>query len=277
MHPLSRTLAAVGLLVHASACTSDEWPPISEDEDASTTMEEDDAVYESAQLQVLAPEPASIHPIGSPVRLLAQVLSPDGSELTIDDVSWVTDLADPPLLESLEGDVDLPPGVYDLSAVAHLPNGDRLQTTVGDIRVQAPWTGQYSGDVVLVVSVEFNGVPLAPRCQGPLEIRIGLDGRTFNAEDGSCTIDVAIVSLDATYTLSGEFDDAGIVTGTIDFEFQAPTGPFEIPLEWTGAFADGAFGANLDGTVTVPLIGAADVSGYLRAPLVDPYIDPEED
>ncbi|MEM7151941.1 MAG: hypothetical protein AAF799_03820 [Myxococcota bacterium] len=273
---LPRLLAVAGLLTQTTACTSDEWPPISEDEEGSTTAEEDDEAYEFAELEIVQPDPASIHPIGARIPLLAQVLQPDGSELTVDDVEWVSDDSDLPLLDTLQGDVELPPGVYDLSAIARLPNGDRLQTTVGDIRVQAPWTGEYSGDVVLVISVEFQGLPLSPRCQGPLELRVGLDGRTFDAADGQCTIDVAIVSLDATYSLEAEIDDAGIVTGTIDFEFQAPTGPFEIPLEWTGAFTDRAFGAALEGTVTVPLIGSADVSGYLQAPLVDPYIDPED-
>lgn len=269
----------VGLMVCGAGCTSDEWPPVSleDDDEGGSSTGDDDALYDVAQLEIFAPEAASIHAIGSSIYLWAQLRHPDGVLLWVDDVAWVAQGIEPTLLDTLEGEIELPPGVYDLSVVAHLPNGDRLQTTVGDIRVQAPWTGLYSGDVAMIIAVEFQGFPVAPRCDGPLEILVGLDGQSFEAESGECTLDVFITTFDATYSIEAEIDDAGIVTGTIDFVFQAPTGPFEIPIGWTGAFTEGAFGAGLAGSVDIPLFGTAEVSGSLQAALVDATVDPEED
>lgn len=274
---------AAGLVACGVSCTSDEWPPASleddDDDEGGSSTGDDDALYDVAQLEIFAPEAASIHAIGSSIFLWAQLRHPDGVLLSVDDIdiAWVAEGIEPTLLDTLEGDIQLPPGVYDLSVVAHLPNGDRLQTTVGDIRVQAPWTGLYSGNVALVIAIEFQGFPVAPRCDGPLEILVGLDGQNFEAESGECTLDVFITTFDASYSIEAEIDDAGIVTGTINFVFQAPTGPFEIPIEWTGAFTDGAFGAGLAGSVSIPLFGTAEVSGSLQAALVDATIDPEED
>ncbi|MCH9681454.1 MAG: hypothetical protein K0V04_08480 [Deltaproteobacteria bacterium] len=275
-----RTAAGLGLMAILGGCTSDEWPPAATDDDgesaSGTATDEGGDGYEFAQLEVLEPSSASVFPIGSAIHLLAEVRDPSGSVLPVDDVAWVADDSDVELLAALEGDVELPPGVYDLSAIARLPNGDRLQHTVGGIRVQAPWTGEYEGDVLMTIAVEFQGIPLAPRCDGPLSIRVGLDGQDFEAEPGGCTLDVAITTLEATYVITGSIDDAGIVTGSIDFSFQAPTGPFEIPVEWTGAFADGAFGAGLSDTVSIPLLGNAEISGSLRADLINANIDPDQ-
>ncbi len=277
MYTTLRTLAASGLLVMIPACTSDEWPPLAdEDDDGASTTSDVEGGFDFARLDVVEPRSASVFAIGSMIHLLAEVRDPDGLLLEVEDVAWVAEGIEPALLDDLEGDIELGPGVYDLSAIARLPNGDRLEHTVGDIRVQAPWTGEYTGEVSMTIEVSFQGIPLAPRCQGPLEIRVGLDGQTFDAEGGGCTINVAVISLDATYEIVGEIDDAGIVTGTIDFVFQSPAGPFEIPIEWTGAFADEAFGAGLDDSVNIPLLGTADLSGSLRANLVNANIDPDE-
>lgn len=273
---LAGALALVGIL--AAGC-GDDLPSFQEGTGSSSgggTSDDGNAVYDFARLEILEPESASIHLLGEPIQLQAVVLGADGLELAADEVAWLAEDGEPPLLDVLEGDVELPAGIYDLAAVAHLPNGDRLQTTVGGVRVQARWTGEYSGDLVLVVEAQLpNGSPLALRCEGPLDFVVSLDGTDAPVEDGGCTISVLGQSFDATYAVEMVIYPAGLARGTVGFAFDTPFGAFDLPLEWAGAFYDDRFSAGLSGTVELPLIGAADVAGGLQARLVNPYVDPD--
>lgn len=238
------------------------------------------AEYDQARLEILAPESATIHPLGQPLHLQAQVVDPAGMALAldVDEVAWSTDPAeDPsePRLAGLEGDVELPAGIYDLTATAHLPNGDRLQTTVGGVRVQARWTGVYTGDATLSVQAQLpNGTPLVLVCQGALDFVVSLDGTDAPVDDGKCTISLLGQSLPATYAIEMVIYPAGLVRGTATYAFDTPVGAFDLPIEWAGAFYDDRFSAGLEGTVELPLIGSAEVSGSLQALLVDRYVDP---
>lgn len=273
-------LAIVGVLT--GAC-GDDLPTLDQGTGSSSAgsssggESSDDAVYDFARLEIHEPESASIHPLGEPVHLLAQVTDPDGIVLHVEDVAWVTE-GEPTLLSVLEGDVELPAGIYELAAVAHLPNGDRLQTAVGGVRVQARWTGAYEGELVLLVEVPLpGGAPLTLRCAGPLEFVVSLDGTDAPVDDGACTISVFGQSFDATYAIEMVIYPAGLVRGTVAFAFVTPLGSFDLPLEWAGAFYDDTFSAGLSGTADLPLIGASEVSGSLQARLVDRYVDPDGD
>jgi hypothetical protein len=271
---------AVGLLV---AGCGDDLP--SQDEPGSTgssasseggSSSTDSAAYDQARLEILAPESASIHPLGEPLHLVARVVDPEGHALEADDVAWRTDPGEPPRLEALEGDVDLHAGIYALTATAHLPNGDRLETTVGGVRVQARWTGEYTGDVVLAVQAQLpSGTPLVLTCQGPLDFTVSLDGTDAPVDDGACTIVVLGQSLPATYAIEMVIYPAGLVRGTVAFSFDTPVGAFDLPIEWAGAFYDDRFSAGLEGAVDLPFIGSADVSGSLQALLIDRYVEPD--
>jgi hypothetical protein len=274
---IAGALAIVGIL--AGGC-GDDLPTLDEGIGSSSTgsssggESSDDAVYDLARLEIHEPESASIHPLGEPVHLLAQLTNPDGIALDVDEVAWITD-GEPALLDALEGDVELPAGIYELAAVAHLPNGDRLQTAVGGVRVQARWTGVYEGEVVLLVEAQIpGGGPLTLRCEGPLDFVVSLDGQDAPVEDGACTISVFGQSFDGTYAVEMVIYPAGLVRGTVAFAFDTPLGDFDLPLEWAGAFYDDTFSAGLSGTAELPLIGASDVSGSLQARLVDRYVEP---
>lgn len=277
--PASRVAAALGVGLLAGAC-GDDLPSSYEGSagssgSGSSTGSTDDG-YAEARLEVLAPESASIHPLGQPLHLAAQVVDPAGNVLDADEVAWSTDLVETPLLDRLEGDVELDAGIHELTATAHLPNGDRLQTAVGGVRVQAWWTGEYTGDTVLTVQAQLpTGSPLVLTCQGPLEFVVSLDGKEAPVEDGACTISVLGQSFEATYAIEIVIYPAGLVRGTVDFAFDTPLGAFELPIEWAGAFYDDQFSAGLEGTIELPLIGEAEVAGGLYALLVDRYVDPE--
>jgi hypothetical protein len=274
--PPSLVAGALAIVAILAGGCGDDLPTLDEGTSSSSGGESsDDAAYDFARLEISEPESASIHPLGEPVHLLAQVTDPAGIALHVDDVAWVTE-GETTLLDTLEGDVELPAGLYELTAVAKLPNGDRLQTAVGGVRVQARWTGAYAGELVLLVEAEIpGGGPLTLRCEGPLEFVVSLDGRDAPVEDGACTISVLGQSFDATYAVDMVIYPAGLVRGTVAFAFDTPLGAFDLPLEWAGAFYDDTFSAGLSGTADLPLVGASDVSGYLRAPLIDRYVEPD--
>ena len=283
MHPLRlRSSFVAGALVVgllAGGC-GDDLPPLDEQGSSSSGAASSSSGaehdYDLARLEILAPESASIHSLGEPLHLAAQVTDPAGLPLDVADVAWSTDAAESPVLEGLEGDVELRAGIYALTATAHLPNGDRLATTVGGVRVQARWTGVYTGTTLVAVQAELpTGGPLTVTCEGPLDFVVSLDGTEAPVDDGECTISVLGQSLPATYAIELVIYPAGLVRGTVDLAFDTPVGAFDLPLELTGAFYDDRFSAGLSGTVELPFIGAAEASGSLQARLVDRYVNPE--
>jgi hypothetical protein len=270
---------ALALLVSLVACTSDEWPPL--DEGDTGTSEGGDAssddgttadAFGDVHLEVFEPQGASIHLLGEPVPLLAELRDEDDLPVDFGDVVWTSEDGGPTLLEGLEGEAMLAPGIHDIAAIARLPNGDRLETKIADVRVQSRWTGRYEGDVTMVLSAEFQGIPFTSVCESPLQMEVGFDGDTFEVEPGSCMINAVIATFDATWVLEGELD-SGIGSGVIRYDL---AGFFELELPWTGAFIEDGFGGSFDGTASVPLVGDVPVQGTLAAVLTTPYVDPGE-
>jgi len=268
----------LGLGLGPGGCTSDEWPPLAEAGSSSDgAASGDDAAYDDARLEVSGPASAAIFELGHAVPLRARVHAPSGATLPEPaDAGWMLDDGTI-VLDGLEGDVELPAGVHDLRAFARLPNGDRLETTVGDVRVQARWTGVYEGEVELTVALDLPGVPMTPRCVGPLDLRVGFDGREVEVPEGTCSLDVFGQTFEGTYAVVDVVVyPAGLVRGVVDFDFDSPLGPIAFPIEWAGAFYDDRFSAGLSDTVALGPVGQAEVSGSLQATRVDRYLDPEE-
>lgn len=268
----------VALLLAGGGCTSDEWPPLQDDDDGTGTGTSTGAgesstgeAFGRVHLEVFEPQGASIHLLGEPVPLYAELRDEDDLPVDFDDVVWQSEAGGPTLLQGLEGEASLDPGIYDITAVARLPNDDRLETQIADVRVQSRWTGRYEGDVTMVIAVEFQGFPVSSVCEGPLSMVVGLDGEAFTVEPGGCTINAAIASFDAQYTLEGSFQ-SGVGMGTITYDVAG--GLFQIELPWTGAFIEDGFGGSFDGMVSIPLVGDAPVDGTLAADLTTPYVDP---
>jgi hypothetical protein len=264
-----RRLAGLSLSF-ALGCTSDEWP-LSDDESSSDGGEGDTtaAPIDGAELEVFEPETPSIHYIGETVPLSAEVRGADGLSVGFDDIVWTASDYGPTLLIGPDGEAELPPGIYDITATAKLPNGDRLESTVGGIRVQTRWTGIYSGDTFLTLVVDFQGTPLAPTCNGTLDLVVGFDGDMVAIEGGTCVLNAIIAQLEATYTLTGEFQN-GVGHGTIDYDVG---GLLMFSFEWTGALTEEGFLGGFSGTVPLPFVGNAEATGRFNAPLISPYVD----
>lgn len=260
-------MLAFQTLVGAGGCTSDEWPPVfGESEGASTGMDVD---FSGASLVVLEPEAASIHRIGEPIPLVAQLQDIDGFPLDGAEVVWKRSDSDEILVFGPEGDVELDAGSYDLSAFARLPDGSKLETKVGDVRVQSRWAGIYAGNAVLDLELTFQDMPLNPRCSGNLEMEVGFDGSMVTLEEGSCVIDVVVTQLALTFTIDGSFED-GVGQGEIVYDI---AGFLQIPFEWRGAFIEDGFGGSFGGPTELPLIGEAQATGTLSARLLSPYVE----
>ncbi|HET6584744.1 MAG TPA: hypothetical protein VFG69_14905 [Nannocystaceae bacterium] len=267
----ARRLAGLALSV-ALGCTSDEWPLEVDEESSSGDGDQGEttaAPIDGAELEVFEPETPSIHYIGDRVPLSAEVRGADGLSIGFDDIVWTASDYEPTLLFAADGDVELPPGIYDITATARLPNGDRLESTVGGIRVQTRWTGIYSGDAFLTLVVDFQGTPIAPQCNGTIDLVVGFDGDTVMFAGGTCSLNAIIAQLDATYEITGEFHN-GVGEGTIDYDVG---GLLMLSFEWTGAFTEEGFLGGFSGTVPLPFIGTADAVGAFRAPLISPYVD----
>lgn len=261
---------ASGLLAFTIACTSDEWPPPEDDDDSGDEGESSGGeTIAGARLVVFEPESPSIHYIGEPVPLLAEVHDANGLVLGFDDIVWNADAVGPALHVGADGEVELSPGLYQIMATATLPDGDHLEATVGGVRVQTRWTGNYSGTATMALAVQFQGIPFAPACIGPLDLRVDYDGESVEVSNGTCSLNAIITSFDVEYTITGEFTN-GVGHGTIDYDVG---GLFKFSFDWTGAFVEDGFRGAFAGTVGIPLVGDADATGTFDAPRTSPWLD----
>lgn len=263
--------AALGL----AGCTSDEWPVADEADSGSSGDGGDEsssggAGILGAHLEVFAPESPSIHYVGAAVDLSAEVRDFEDLPVAFEDIVWQASGIETAIAFGRNGEAELPPGVYEITALARMPNGDRLESRIGGVRVQTRWTGIYSGDAVMNLALMVQGTPVAPNCTGALAIRVGFDGEAIEVDDGHCTLNAVITTFDVAYTIDGEFHN-GVGTGTIDYEIAG--GLFTLSFDWTGAFVEDAFLGTFADTVTLPFIGDADVTGSLRADFVTPWVD----
>jgi hypothetical protein len=253
----------------AGACTSDQWPP-PQDESEGGDSSSDGAAPGGARLLVFEPESPSIHYIGEPIPLLAEVHDADGVVLGFDEIVWNADAVGPVLHVGADGEVELGPGLYEIIATASLPDGDHVSATIGGVRVQTRWTGNYSGEAIMALAIDIQGIPLAPTCVGPLELRVDYDGENIEVQDGTCSLNAIIATFDVAYTIDGEFDD-GAGHGTIDYAIAG--GLFTLSFDWTGAFVEDGFRGAFAGPVSIPLVGSADATGSFHAPLSSPWLD----
>ena len=267
--------ALLGGLLVAAGCTSDEWPPLDDDDvadtdDGTSSAESSGGDVDGVFLRVFEPEAASIHRIGEPVPLIAEVQDPNGLPSGFDEVFWYSDQLDYALHDSAMGEAELPPGIHEITAFTELPNGDRLTTSVGEVRVQSNATGIWSGSVNLIITLNFMGFPLAPRCSGPLEFTIGIEGKTFTAEEGRCVLDVILAQLDVTYNVDAT-RSGGVLSGTILFSF---AGFASVEMPWSGTFEEGELDGVFSGMLAIPLVGDALAGGNVTAFRSTPYLDP---
>ncbi len=221
---------------------------------AADTGEPDYSEYDGATLEILSPGSGDFYALDEGVPFLAHLLAADGSELPADDLlTWSTSVDSSWSATGSDFVDDLPVGVHDISAVADLPNGDRLGWTVGDVRVQHQDAGTYVGDLMVDFSIEYKGVPYTATCIGAATLVVDAWGETA-VGDSSCTTSLLGYDLTSDYSF-----DFAIDADQLDGEAILDLTWFESQFSATGTLGDGDLQADWADT----FMGFLDFAGSL--------------
>jgi hypothetical protein len=196
----------------------------------------------------------------------AEVLDLNGEPLDFDGIVWTSDQVEgEPIFLGKSGEAELDWGIHAITATADLPNGDRLQYTVGGVRVQGRHTGVYAGNMNITISGEYQGTPIEAACVGGLDFVVDMSGEILEGS-GRCTLNLIVIgSFDVDYDLGADVDeDAASGEVSVDFGF------FPLGVGWDGEFpeVDHLIGS-FEGSV---FIGA--MTGEIDAHRVSLYVDP---
>ena len=261
-----RTFLSVSLAVALAGCAGDITisGPARVDGEGGGGTEPQFPEFDGATMQVYSPLPAEIYMLGEDLELDAEILDADGDVMDFDDIVWEIDSEDEPVFVGANGDVEFDWGIHTFTVTADLPNGDRLQTLIGAVRVQSEHTGVYSGTFGLNVNAEVQGTPITAACLGGLDFVIDMAGENLLGEDSGCTINLFVL---------GDFDVAFGVVGDVDHDdvdgaIQLNLGFFDVPVGFEGELDDGELYAEFSGSVIL-----FDFEGSIDAQKVSPYVD----
>lgn len=235
------------------------------DEIEEEEEEEDFSHFDGASLMVYSPISADILDLHEGQYLDAEILDADGVPMDFDDIIWESDQVDGAIHIGMAADVSLPAGIHQFTVTADLPNGSRLQTILGGVRVQAEHTGVYAGQVTINVEMEFQGTPVNAQCVGGLDFVVDMWGETFGGA-GQCSINLVVIpGFDVSYNI-----DADIFGDDVDGNVGINVLFFDLPIGFEGGFdGEGNVGAPFEGG----LLGI-NLSGGFDAHRVSLYVDP---
>jgi len=253
----------IGLILAVVGCKSEQGVTLQDngyvapedgEEDENEWTEEELEAFEGATLVILEPTSGAFVPWGEESDFEAELLDADGEPLDFDEITWTSDAQDDWLPSGLEFEDDsLEAGLHDLSVEARLPNGDRLNTTVGGIRVQHEDAGIYAGALYVDTTAEYEGTELTTTCIGSATLIVDVYGETATGES-VCTIALLGYEIDAAHV----FDFAnqeGDLTGAAAIDLAVIQYEFEIE----GEIDDGELSATWGDDV----YGYADITGEL--------------
>lgn len=235
--------------------------------DTAGDAEPDYAEFDGATLVVTAPASGDFLPYGEASTFSAEVRDAEGNVLPFDDIAWSSDVDAAWLLAGAAvEDAGLDVGTHALTAVAELPNGDRLAYTIGGVLVQSAYTGIYTGTLQVDATAEYDGTSYSAGCSGAITLVVDAYGETVEGDAG-CLLSLLGYDLDTAYVFDLENDD-GTLSGAaaLDLSF------YQLDIEATGeitedgtatvAFSDDVYGlALLDGQVDVRRL-SRDISEY---------------
>jgi len=210
------------------------------------------SVWEGAQLHILSPESGSTVIAGEPQPFTAVIRAPNGDVLPWTEIGWASDATSWTGSGDSFEDADLDIGLHALSAVARLPNGDVVQQTAANVKVQSFGSGLYAG--TFSVDGSFNAIQFG--CVGSNVIAVEPHGVQGDGS-GDCLVNLlGFGELPLSFVIELEIDPTnGDVTGTCGadlfgwFTYDFPTEGSLRPLE---EGFDLSFGGD------VPLVGPID-------------------
>lgn len=220
-----------------------------------------DALWGAAEMIVLSPESGAFVPIEEPAVFEAIIVDEDGVELPFDEITWKTDLDEEWRGEGAGFEAeDLPVGTQTFTAVAQLPNGDRLVSAVGGVLVQSRYAGTYAGTLSIDTTIQTYQIG----CSGATTAIIVPEGDEGTGGAG-CSISLQGFDLDLVFNLELENDD-GEIGGVAAVDVFGYEYPLEIGGEITpdghivAEFSGDVFGATFAGTLEAVRI-SRDTSG----------------
>jgi hypothetical protein len=208
-------------------------------------------------LSIVSPESGAFIPLGDEADFEAVVLDTEGNELDWDAIDWSSSTdGDWSFTAAAFTDDSLSVGKHDITASTALPNGDRLAMTVGDVLVQSPYAGTYTGTVYVEIAIDYKGMPYTVSCAGATTIIIDQQGETIGG-DSSCLVSLMGFDMDMALAL-----DAGNEAGAVEGEMAVDMMLFDV-----GIAADGS--VSEDGELYVEfadnVMGYADIAGNVDA------------
>lgn len=218
--------------------------------------EPDYSAFDGATLVVTAPSSGAFLPYGEASTFSAEVRDAEGNLLEFDDIAWSSDIDSAWLLAGAAvEDAGLDVGTHALTAVADLPNGDRLAYTIGGVLVQSAYTGVYTGTLQVDATAEYDGTSYSAGCAGAITLVVDAYGETA-VGDAGCLLSLLGYELDTSYIFDLA-NDGGTLSGAaaLDLSF------YELDIEASGEITE-------DGTATVDF--SDDVYGFA---LLDGHVD----
>ena len=237
--------------------TTDTGDPPDDTDTSDTDTGEPDPIWDVAMLSIVSPESGTFIPLGEAADFEAVVLDTEGNELDWDAIDWSSSAdGDWAFTAASFEDDTLSVGKHDITAATQLPNGDRLAMTVGDVLVQSPYAGTYTGTVYVEITIDYKGVPYTVSCAGATTIVVDQLGETIGG-DSSCLVSLMGYDMDMALALDAANDD-----GAVDGEMAVNLVLFDVGIAAEGTITeDGELYAEFADDV----YGYADIAGNVDA------------
>lgn len=241
----------------------DKEPYVLPEEGDDPTDEPQYTEFDGARLVIHEPQTGIYH-LGQGVPMQAEVVAADGTRLDFDDIIWRSDI-EGVVYDQAQGGANLEVGIHTITAVAELPNGDRLAYAIGDVRVQHRYTGVYAGQMYIDVITDVGGQTLHTPCIGAVDFEISMDGEDIDG-GGACSVSLVVLgAIDLNYGLVGSVDG-----NEADGDVLIDLGWFDIPVGWEGGFPAVD---QMVGEFATPAV-LFDIDADFDAHRVSPYVDP---
>jgi hypothetical protein len=226
------------------------------DTGADSLIEDDFSEWDGARMEVLTPQSGDFLALNEDADFDAIVYLADGTESDFQDIQWSSSTdEDWALLGTRISDASLDVGEHAITAVAELPNGDRLAYTMGGILVQHEDAGIYVGNVKVDVSLDYDGTDYSAGCTGSVTIYVDVYGESAYG-DSTCTLSLLGYDQDTSYGFDLELDE-GDMSGAAAVDLSL----FKYDFEMDGDIGEGA----LTGSWSDDIFGYVGVSGELSA------------
>lgn len=228
----------------------------SDDTGADDLIDDDFSEWDGAWMEIITPQSGDFLPLNEDSDFEAIIYLADGTEADFEDTQWSSSTdTDWALLGSSTSDDSLTVGAHAITAVAELPNGDRLAYTMGGILVQHEDAGVYVGNVQVDVSLAYDGTDYSAGCTGAVTIYVDVYGESAYG-DSTCTLSLLGYDQDTSYGFSLEVDEGDMFgAAAVDLSL------FKYDFEMDGDIGEGI----LTGSWSDDIFGYVGVSGELSA------------